>query len=653
MSDERVATPSSQYSRIAIDWAREQPARAFVYVFAVFFWGFATWYTLTYGIAQALFGILVLGSAVVIYSLESLEEELEAGRTYRAGAFAACLLIGIGTTAYVLMEFHQIQNVRVGFATTADYVVATAFIAAILYLTYTAYGLAFTSVIVAIIAYSQFGNFFPGWLYHAGLSPWRGLEVGMLGIQGVYGGLTQTMATMVAPFLLLAGLMQMFGGFGLIIRFAFWVSGFIKSGIAQMAVISSMLIGSINGSALANTSITGSFTIPVLKSTGIKKERAAAIESIASSGGQILPPVMGVAAFLMADVLDRPLIDIFVAAVVPALVFYAAIVISVYLIATRDADETHDGPDIDEVPEVQKWLNMGAQRDLSPGFRVLEVLQFLLPLGLLFYMLGVRRDPVMISGMYASGAMIVTGTAFRLLVALPDDGESITTAAAQTVSSVGDGLYDGLHSFAPLAIAVAAIGLLVDTLFTTGLPATLSFALLDISGGILALLLVLTMILCIVLGMGMPTSASYLVVALLIAPTLTDFGIGELPAHFFVLYFAVLAAITPPIAPSIVIASGIAQADFWRSCLEGMKLALPVFAIPFAFVYNPELVTADVTVRTAWIGAVVIAGVGLVSYGLYRPEPMARLTRSRSRWLPYGLRTALVVVGLAIMIVPK
>ena len=633
--------------------ARGVETQTVVYGLAVLFWGFVTWHTVQWKISQALFGAVVLGFAITVYCLEAIEEALEEGQRERSALLLLSLGIGIGTTAYVVSNFEELQTVRVGYSTTLDYVVAAAFIASIVYLTYDAYGLGFASMVVAVIFYSQYGTLFPSWLHHSGLSVERGLEVGMLGIQGVYGSLTQVMGTMVAPFLLLAGLIRFFGGFGLIIRLAFWVSKFVESGIAQMAVISSMLIGSINGSALANTSITGSFTIPVLKSTGIKKQQAAAIESVASTGGQIMPPVMGVAAFLMADILARPLVDIFVAAAVPALIFYFTIFISVYHIDRRHGDRTvADRSElIERVPELAEWIETDRQR--GRVLDLVETVQFLIPLGVLFYYLVYVQTTVMRAGMYASGVMIVTGCAFTAIEEYSGSDSSPKAVAYESTRSVLRGMYDGAQTLAPLTIVVAAIGLLVDTLFTTGLPAMLSFALLDLSGGVLAVLLVLTMILCIILGMGMPTSASYLVVALLVAPNLVSFGIPELPAHFFVLYFAILAAITPPIAPAIVIASGIADSNFWQSCLEAMKIAAPVFALPFAFVYNPALVTDSLSFATAWAALFVVIGVFVLSYGLNATRPLPGLTRVNRRVALAGSQAVFLVVGVLIIAVPK
>ncbi|WP_440767168.1 TRAP transporter permease [Natronorubrum sp. DTA7] len=634
--------------------ARHVDVTAVVYGLAVLFWGFVTWHTLQWRISQALFGVIVLGFALTVYCLETIAEAAEEDQRRRLALLTLSLVIGIATTVYIVLNFQELQTVRVGYSTTLDYVVAAAFIASIIYLTYDAYGLGFASMIVAVVIYSQFGSLFPGWLSHAGLSFERGLEVGMLGIQGVYGDLTQVMGTMVAPFLLLAGLIRLFGGFGLIIRLSFWVAQYVKSGIAQMAVISSMLIGSINGSALANTSITGSFTIPVLKSTGIKKQQAAAIESVASTGGQIMPPVMGVAAFLMADILARPLIDIFVAAAVPALIFYLTIVISVYQIDRQnDVDVSVDRQNlIDRVPELGEWIDTDGQ-DRSISYTVLEVAQFVLPLVVLFYYLAYVQTTVMRAGMYASGMMVLTGCVFAVYDNYYSDGASLRASGRDAIEKLAGGMYDGLHTLAPLTIVVAAIGLLVDTLFTTGLPATLSFALIDLSGGVLAILLVLTMILCIILGMGMPTSASYLVVALLVAPNLIQFGIPELSAHFFVLYFAILAAITPPIAPAIVIASAIAESNFWKSCLEAIKISMPVFALPFAFVYNPSLVTDSPSLNTLWAAIFVVIGVFVLSYGLNSTRPFPVLTRINRRVALVGSQVFFTVVGILIIAVPK
>lgn len=626
-----------------------------LYGLAVAFWAFISWQTLEQELARPLFGVIVLGAAITVYTVKNIHEARQNGQFHRTAALLISLVANGIASAYVIANFHVLQTIRVGYATPTDYAIAAMFIATLLYLTYDAYGVAFVGMVIAVLLYSQFGYLFPSWLYHGGLSFERGLMVGMLDFQGVYGMLTQIMGTMVAPFLLLAGLLRSFGGFGLIIRGAFWFSSQVKTGIGQIAVISSLLIGSINGSALANTTITGSFTIPVLKSTGLKKEQAAAIEAVSSSGGQIMPPVMGVAAFLMADILARPLVDIFVAAAVPALIFYLTISISVHQINKRETETQSLSKSriVEEIPEIREWLETTHPQQQSLAYRLSEVLQFLIPISVLFYQLGIARTTVMRAGMSASGAMVLTGGGFLVASNLLDHTTDFAAVPQATVSQMGSGVRDGMESLAPLTIIVAAIGLMVDTLFTTGLPATLAYALIDISGGILLILLVMTMILCIILGMGMPTSASYLVVALLIAPNLIEFGIPELPAHFFVFYFAILAAITPPIAPGIVIASGIADADFWKSSIEGMKIAIPVFVLPFAFIYNPQLVSSDVSLNTVVTAVVVIIGTAILSVGLNSEGSSARLPSNVTPTIEQPVRMAVVLIGILIMVVPK
>lgn len=625
-----------------------------LYVLTVCFWGFVTWHALAMRIPRPQFGVVVLGAATTFYTLDEAPEALADGERVRAAVLAIAFAVGAVATVYVVLNYVTLQNVRIGYNTGVDYAVAAAFVATIVYLTYDAYGGIFTSIIVAAVLYAQFGYVFPSWLHHGGITIEQGLQFGMLNLQGVYGNLTQVMGTLVAPFLLLAGLIRLFGGFALVMEFSIWVSRRYRSAVAQMAVVTSMLIGSINGSALANTAITGSFTIPILQTTGIDDEQAAAIESVASTGGQIMPPVMGVAAFLMADILQRPLLDIFVAAVVPALVFYGAVILSVYQIARR-AELTEvdlDAVAPEDLPESRDWFDGDARR--SAPSRVLEVLQFVLPLVVLFYMLGVRGTTVLIAGMAASGAMIVAGVGYATAASTLDDTNlGLLAALVETVVDTAAGLREGARSLGPLTIVVAAIGLMVDSLFTTGLPSTLSFALIDLSGGVTWLLLALTGVLCVVLGMGMPTSAAYLVVALLIAPRLVDFGIPELPAHFFVLYFAVLAVITPPIAPGVVVAAGIADADFWRSCLEAIKIAAPMFVLPFAFVYDPALVTTDVTLRSVTSALLLLFGAGALSIGLNSRSPLAGIHDALDApVVAWGVRSVVAVAGIAIMVRP-
>lgn len=630
------------------------PIEALLYLITLSFWAVITWQAIEFEFSRALFGVIVLGGCIAFYTVSNLVEARQDGQTLRAVGMLGSLVVGAGVTTYVVANFDTLQNVRVGWITTTDFALAIVFILTILYLTYDAYGGMFFAVVTGIILYSLYGNFVPFGLGHGGLPLDRAVQMGMLEFRGVYGSLTQVMGTLVAPFLLFAGVIRMYGGFALIIRFAVWFSKYSKSGIVQMAVISSMIIGSITGSALANTSITGSFTIPTISSTGVAPKTAAAIESMASSGGQIMPPVMGVAAFLMADILQRSVVDIFVAAAIPALVFYFVLLISVNRIGKQTEDEDVDimGTAMDAMPDMQRWMD-DALRPSFPGYKLLEAAQFVVPFVYLLYLLGVERMAVLNAGMYASGLLVVFGAANIFLRNLSGRGVAgLPDAATETLRQTSKGLRDGLDTLAPLAIIVASIGVLVDLLFTTGVPARLSYTLIDISGGVLAILLVLTMALSIALGMGMPTTAAYLVVALLIAPNLIDFGIDELSAHFFVFYFAILSVITPPIAPGIVIASGIADSDFWETCVEAVKISLPIYVLPFAFVYNPALVTPNPTTGTLVVAVLALLGAAVMVYSI-RLDRVPVLDRPiEHRPTRYGVRGALLVVGIAIMINP-
>lgn len=606
-------------------------------VTTVAFWVLVLWYGYTRGLPRPQYGVVFLAGGILIYILNKLTELGAEDRLERLGLWA-CAVVGVGVPAYVFRNYDVLSTTRVGYALEHEYVLAAVFTVVVLYLTYHAFGAAFAVVVVAAIGYAYFGYLIPGLMGHGGVGERQIVNRLVLESSGFFGSITQIVAAWVALFLLYAGLMRGYGAFELIMRLAFRSAKYLRSGVAQSAVVSSLIVGSINGAQTANAAMTGSFTIPLMKESGLRGESAGGIEAVASSGGQIMPPVMGAAAFVMASLVDGVgYIDVVVAGIIPALVFYVSVVVGVHYMSVKQLPS--GGVNLDDRID-----------DIEKGYHPLvEAVRFGLPFGVLLYTLGIAQWTVVSAALYTCAAMVATGVGIPIGLSLVRDGlgtrDTVLDAARNTLS----GFKFGAITLAPIAIIIAAVNGIVDLLNATGLPGKLSLALVGIAGGVLLFTVILSMIICLVLGLGMPTVAAYTIVALLIAPTLTgEFAVPTLAAHFFVLYAAILSGITPPIAIAVVVTAGIAESDFWGTAYEALKLGLPLFVLPFAFIYNSEIITGGFGPEAAISGGIILLGAISIIHGL---NCAARPFGVRSP-LSYGVRGGYVALGVLAMVWP-
>lgn len=610
--------------------------RKFVTAVSVVFWIGVMVYAHWRPITEAHYGVLFFGSVVLIYLLYELAETGDEGGWLNLAVLGSCGIITLVTIGYISANFTELYIDRVGYAYTYEYALAAIFIGVILYLTWREYGMTFLAIVGAGILYGLFGSAIPGILGHGGISPNRLLLLLILDIEGFFGFLTRLTATWIALFLLLAGLFQGYGAFNLILRFAIRSAKYIESGVAQTAVIASMIIGSINGSQTANAGMTGSITIPVMKENGISSETSAGIEAVASTSGQVLPPVMGAAAFIMASLLGIQYIDVIIAGLLPAFILCVAIVVAVHYVAVSEIDSTNI--------DIDKYID----GEMATGALVLECLKFSAPVLVLIYLLGVVQWTVITSALYSVLTMVFLGVAVPTTQAL--GGYTDTTLREQLrigVSETIDGFRLGAIVAAPIALILGAINGVIDILLASGVPSAVTLALLEISGGVMLIAIIISMVICIVLGLGMQTSAAYLIVALLIAPTLIDqFAVPELAAHYFVFYAAILAGITPPVATTAAVAAGIAGGNFWGASFMSVKIAAPLFFLPFSFIYHPELVSAEFTFGTFTTAAVVLVGALALIHGLNYPFKFVR----RVKW---PARALYVVLGISAMVLPS
>lgn len=587
---------------------------------SILLWAVVIWYAWNQAIARAKFGIVFFGGILELFILTELMDLAGGGRdelltdlkrTYGPDNRIEATLLTVSavdvaiTCTYLLLNFQALYVTRQGRAFQHEIYMAAAFTLVIIYLTWRAFGPTFLSIILLGIAYGRWGMFAPGPLAHAGIGWDRLMRILVISIDGFFGFLTQLVAAWIALFMLYAGFLKAYGAFDLIMRLAIRSAEYIDSGIAQTAVLSSAVIGSVNGSQTANAGMTGSFTIPLMKRNGIRSETAGAIEAVASTSGQVLPPVMGAGAFIMASLITGiSYADVIIAGLIPAAILMVTIFLAVHYIS---------------VPQLGKTDTENLIQDPMPRVEFLiECLKYGIPLGILIYRLGIEQVTVMTAALSTALAMLLTGTLIPLIQAATGASDkSIEGSARRSVWETLDGAREGVVVLAPVAIILGAINGVVDILNATGVPTSLSLTLMELSGGVLLIAAILAMIICILLGLGMPTTASYTIVALLIAPTLINqFFLPELASHFFVFYAAILAGLTPPIATCVAVTCGISGGDFWKSCWEAIKISAPLFVLPFSFIYHPEIVSGTFNTQVLTSGAFAMVGAIVMIHGI-------------------------------------
>ncbi|UHQ96368.1 TRAP transporter permease [Natrinema halophilum] len=602
---------------------------------AVVFWIGLLYYAFTQSTARAKVGVAFLGAVFFLFFLSELSDALEENNVVDVVLLAISGVAVVGVCIYMFDNFTVLYTVRVGYALSHELTMAKIFVPAAIYFVYRAYGWNFVMIILAGLVYGLYGNYIPGILGHGGIPLGRMVQLLVLDIEGFFGFLTRLTAAWIALFILFAGLLEGYGAFDLMIRFSLTVSKHIKSGVAQSAVVASMIMGMINGSTAANSAMTGAVTIPLMKKNGMKSETAAGIESVASTAGQVLPPIMGATAFVIAAILSVSYLEVIAAGFVPGLILVGTIAISVHFIS---------------VPQIsQSDVSTESVEPKSKRTLMIESAQFLFPFALLVYFLGIAQWTVLSAALYSSIALMISGSLVRIAKPSSKSLSGIAENAKIAAIDLKDGLVVAAETLIPIAIILAAINGVVDILLVTGVPGSLSLAIMGVSGGFLLSASILAMVICIVLGMGMPTVAAYLIVATLIAPTLINqLGVPEMAAHFFVFYSAILAAITPPIATSVAVTTGIANSDFWKTGFEAMKISASLFILPYSFIFRPEVITGT-PVQKITIGLFIFIGACGVVYAINYDNMWSDID---GKYMS-GIRVLLFAVGIVTMIYPS
>ncbi|MGH9631127.1 MAG: TRAP transporter permease [Bryobacteraceae bacterium] len=416
-------------------------------------------------------------------------------------------------------------------------------------------GWSLLSLLLVALFYGFAGPWFPGWSRFSGFNVQDTIDIMTMTTNGVLGLTTETSVQFVFYFVVFGAVYSAIGGGRLFIDIGLRASGRQKGGAAKAAVISSSLMGTISGSAVANVVSVGVFTIPLMRRAGYSAEYAAGVEAIASTGGQLMPPVMGVAAFVMAEILQIDYGQVALAAVIPSLAFYAALFVVVDLAARKSG------------------IGTVAEQDIRENQPILPRLYLLAPPAVLIALLAAGRSATL-AVTWAILACFATGLLRR-------ESRIGWTAARRLVTDVA-------KQAAQVAIPIAAIGIIMAVAVQSNLALRFSARLIEGGGGNVYAALVLTIFGCILMGMGLPTVAAYIIGAVLFVPALMELGLAALNAHFFVMYYCVLSMITPPVALASFAAAGLAGAGAMQTGWHAFRLSLVLFLIPFGFAFDPH-----------------------------------------------------------------
>ena len=447
---------------------------------------------------------------------------------------------------------------------------------------------------------------------------------------GVIGTPINVCFTYIVLFIIFGAFLERTGIASFFIDFANRVAGWSSGGPAKVAVISSALCGMVSGSSVGNTVTTGSVTIPMMKKTGYKPEFAGAVEAAASTGGQIMPPIMGAAAFLMAEYMDLPYAEVAVKAILPAILYFSGIFIAVHLEAKKLG--------LQGIPrtELPKW-----------GY-LLRNLYLILPLVLLVWLVSSGAKTMATSAAISILASFIIGFIHLLATNIRQMkgqgfGKILWLTVKASLLSAVDALAAGAKGAITVAVACAMAGMIAGCITVTGLASILINAIVQLAGNATIVGLVLTMLCCIVLGMGVPTTANYCIMASTCAPILIQLGFSPVAAHFFVFYFGIVADITPPVALAAYAGSAIAKSNPMKTGINATKLAIAAFIVPYIFAYNPSMLFVG---NVEWYDVLLISVTALL--GLFGIA--AALNGHLFRKIPMVLRLALVAGGLGMMI---
>ena len=556
-------------------------------------------YTGAFGAPEALLhrSIHLMFTMVLIFLLYPFTKE-KGAYISRLGDFVF-LGISLGGILYIFLNYEYFIN-RYPYVhplSAADMAIGILFVLALLEAARRSIGLAMPITAIAFLIYAYIGPSLPGLLRHAGFNTEVIIDQLYMTTEGIFGIPLGVSATYVILFIIFGVFLEKSGTGQFFMELAAATTGKAAGGPGKIAVISSGLFGTISGSAVANVMVTGQFTIPMMKRTGFQPHFAGAVEATASTGGQIMPPVMGAAAFVMAEFMGIPYLTVCKHAIIPAILYYLSVFMAVHFEAVRT--------DLRGMLEAPPRL---AAVVLSRG-------HLLLPVAVMLYILFEGYTP-----MYACIFSIIAA----LILA------NVKKETRMGLEKILDALEDGAKGALQVACACACAGIIIGIVNLTGLGLKFTGFVLYLAGESLAPALLFTMIAGIILGMGLPTTAAYIVMAALLVPGLIKLGIVPIAAHMFAFYYAIISAITPPVALAVYAGAGLAGSNIWKTGLAAVRIGAPGFIIPFMFAYEPSLLF----VGSAWeilsafisasIGVIMLSG-GLIGWFVWRVNIVERL----------------------------
>ncbi|MDO8877682.1 MAG: TRAP transporter permease [Pseudolabrys sp.] len=545
----------------------------------------------------------------------------------------ACALLAVVTYLYVLYDYEGLLGRAGFFPNTPDLIFGISSVLLTLEVTRRTTGWAMPIVAIAALVYARYGDALPGILGHRDYSAERIVSF-VFGLDGIFSSALQVSATYIFLFVLFGAFLQTSGAGEFFLKLASSAVGTIRGGPAKVAIFASALFGTISGSAVANTASTGAVTIPMMKRSGYPAHFAAAVEAVASTGGQIMPPIMGAGAFIIADIVGVSYWTVAIAAIIPALLFFAT---------------AYFGVDF----EAQKRGLRGLDRSELPVFRQVLMAEgyLLLPILVLLFSLTVLLNSPIRAALLAVAATVVVSFCRAHTRLGPKKLIEALTAGARGALEV--------------AAACACAGIVVGVLNLTGLGQIIASVVVDLSQGIVLLALVLSMVVCIVLGMGLPTTPAYIIAASVVAPGLIKLGVPPLQAHLFVFYFACIAVITPPVALASYTAAAIAKAPPMKVSMTAVKLGIAAFIIPYFFVFNEALIGQGTIVQVGIALATALVGIYFLAAGVagYFLRPLPWLVRLcfivgsvlliKPGWITDAIGVGLVIGGFAFAVMTR
>ncbi|NVK72669.1 MAG: TRAP transporter fused permease subunit [Oceanospirillaceae bacterium] len=540
---------------------------------------------------------LVLTLAIAFLSTPFLKSNPSSTLNKIMAVATFALVVAVG--CYYYFESGRLSNriENVSPIETYDIVICTILVGLLLEAVRRTVGYVLLIVIAIFLLYGVFGYLLPGEIGFSNISWTEWSEIFGMTTSGILGVTTATSTNFIFYFIVFGVVYSSVGGGRLFIELAIKLVGKSKGGGAKVAIIGSSLMGTISGSAVANVTATGVFTIPLMQRTGIKPEKAAAYEAIASTGGQLMPPIMGIAAFVMAEMLATSYTNIALAGIFPAVAFYFSLFVFAGIHARKTNTGTLNDEDINEIKSIFPRLNM------------------LLP------------PVVLVAGlMMGYSAQISVFWATITCFVAP----FLSKSTRYDLKILPQMVLDSGIQAAKIACPIMAIGLVVSVAIQSNLALKFASGLIDIGGGSYTVSLIMIVMGCIIMGMGLPTVAAYIIGAVLYVPALKELGISELQAHFFVMYFCVLSMVTPPVSLASFAAAGVANTDAMRTSVEAFKICAVAFLIPFAFLADPALLFVGSYVDILFAGAglifsTVIWAIGVIGFAKRRMNLFERI----------------------------